>query len=405
MRDGRRGAWGLLALIVGLAVLSPHPQLLQYLLLTCAAYALFLAFRPRSLTSESPVATRDANPSRPLLRLALALGAVVVGAVMGAVQYLPVQQYVPWSPRAGGKGYDYATSFSFPLEETINMYLPQFSGILEHYWGRNGIHLHSEYIGATVLVLALFAFGGGLGNRHRSHAWFWLGVLIVSLLWAWGGGTPFYRLVYAIVPGSTFFRAPSTILYVTALACAVLAAFGTERVLAGKGTTRYAIGWASFALVVGVLATTGALTNLASSISGDGRGDLIEANSSSVIAGAWRSAVAVLALVGLMLAVARCALNPTVAGWMLAAVVALDLWSVERFYWKFSARADQLYAEDDIVRYLKAQQEPGRVIAIPLDDNGTARSVCGRRRADAPRNPRSPRVSRERDRPLPGTLR
>jgi len=369
MRDGRRGAWGLLALVVGLAVLSPHPQLLQYLLLTCGAYTLFLALRPRSLASESPISAREANPSRSLPRLALALGAVVLGAVMGAVQYLPVQQYISWSPRAGGKGYDYATSFSFPLEETINMYLPQFSGILDHYWGRNGIHFHSEYIGASVLVLALFAFGGGLINRHRSHAWFWLGVLMVSLLWAWGGNTPFYQLVYAVVPGSTLFRAPSTILYVSAFACAVLAAFGAERVIAGKGTTRYAMGWTSFAFLVGLLATSGAFTNLAMSILGDGRGDLIEANASSVVFGAWRSAVAVLALVGVMLAVARGAVNAAPAGWMLAAVVALDLWSVERAYWTFSARADQLYAEDDIIRFLKSQSEPGRVIALPLGDN------------------------------------
>ena len=369
MRDGRRGAWGLLALTVGFAVLSPHPQLLQYMLLTCGAYALFLVLRPRSVASETPVSARDANPSRPLARLAFALGAVVLGALMGAVQYLPVQQYVPWSPRAGGKGYDYATSFSFPLEETINMYLPQFSGILEQYWGRNGIHFHSEYIGATVLVLALFAFGGGLVNRHRSHAWFWLGVLVVSLLWAWGGNTPFYQLVYAVVPGSKFFRAPSTILYVSAFACAVLASFGAERVLAGKGSTRYAIGWASFAMLFVVLATSGAFTNLAMSILGDGRGDVIEANTASVVAGAWRSAAAVLALVGLMLAVARGAIHTAAAGWLLALLVALDLWSVERYYWTFSARADQLCAEDDIIRFLKSQPEPARVIAIPLGDN------------------------------------
>ncbi|MEO7455789.1 MAG: hypothetical protein ABIY52_05960, partial [Gemmatimonadaceae bacterium] len=44
MRDDRQWAWGGLALTVGLAILSPHPQLLQYLLLTSGAFALFLAF-------------------------------------------------------------------------------------------------------------------------------------------------------------------------------------------------------------------------------------------------------------------------------------------------------------------------------------------------------------------------
>jgi hypothetical protein len=365
MRDGRRAAWGALAVVVGLGVLSPHPQLLQYMLLMSGAYALFLAFKPGLVTSDVGAVA----PIRALPRLALALGAVVLGALIGAIQYLPVREYVAWSPRAGGKGYDYATSFSFPLEETINMYLPQFSGILDSYWGRNGIHFHSEYIGASVLVLALFAFGGGLINRHRGHAWFWLGTLIVSLLWAWGGNTPFYQLVYAIVPGTKFFRAPSTILYVSAFSFAVLASFGAERVLAGKGSTRYAIGWVVFALVVAGLATAGGFTNLAMSILGDARGDAIQANATNVVIGAWRSAAVVVITVGLMVAIARNTLSGAAAAWLLAAVVALDLWSVERNYWRFSAPASELYADDDIIRFLKKQPQPGRVIALPLGEN------------------------------------
>lgn len=366
VRDGRQGAWGALAVIVGLAVLSPHPQLLQYMLLTSGFFALWLALRPASVVTDAGAVT---GGSSPLPRLGLALGAVIVGGLMGAVQYLPVREYVPWSPRAGGKGYDYATSFSFPLEETINMYLPQFSGILDNYWGRNGIHFHSEYVGASVLVLALFAFGGGLLNRHRSHAWFWLATLVVSLFWAWGGNTPFYQLVYAIVPGSKFFRAPSTILYVSAFSFAILAAFGAERVLAGKGSMMYAIGWAAFALVVAALASAGAFHNLALSLLGDARGDAIEANASNVVVGAWRSAAVVLVTVALIIAIARGKLAAPLAGWVLAGVVALDLWSIERHYWSFSAPAAELYAEDDIIRYLKKQPEPGRVIALPLGEN------------------------------------
>jgi hypothetical protein len=366
VRDGRRAAWGALACIVGLAVLSPHPQLLQYLLLTSGAYTLWLGLRPRSVvTDDGPTADTASR----LPRLALAFGAVVLGAVIGAIQYLPVREYVAWSPRAGGKGYDYATSFSFPLEETINMYLPQFSGILDSYWGRNGIHFHSEYIGASVLMLALFAFGGGLLNRHRSHAWFWLGALVVSLFWAWGGNTPFYQLVYAVVPGSKFFRAPSTILYVSAFACSVLAAFGAERVLAGKGSPRYALGWVLFAVLVAGLATAGGFTNMAMSMLGDARGDAIAANATNVVFGAWRSAAVVMALSALMIGIGRGKIAAQAAGWGLVAVVALDLWSIERRYWRFSAPAAQLYAEDDIIRFLKQQPQPGRVIALPLGEN------------------------------------
>src|SRR6202162_239293 len=44
IRDGKNWSWGAFALIVGLCVMSPHPQLLQYMLLASGSYALFLAF-------------------------------------------------------------------------------------------------------------------------------------------------------------------------------------------------------------------------------------------------------------------------------------------------------------------------------------------------------------------------
>src|SRR6185369_12818950 len=145
---------GAIAIAVGLAVLSPHPQLLQYMLLTTGAFGLFIALSPRA---DGTRLTRREG----VTRLALALGAVLVGFAIGAVQYLPVLEYIPFSPRAGGmKGWEHAVSYSMPIEELINTYLPQFSGILDNYWGRNGIHLHSEYLGAAVLMLASAALGG-----------------------------------------------------------------------------------------------------------------------------------------------------------------------------------------------------------------------------------------------------
>lgn len=372
VRDGRHGAGGALAIVVGLAVLSPHPQLLQYLLLTAGCYAVWLTWRPFAVLTDSGAVAAPVPTSQRAPRLALALAAVLVGAGIGAVQYLPVREYVAWSPRAGGKGYEYATSFSLPLEETINLYLPQFSGILEQYWGRNGIHFHSEYVGASVLVLAGLAFGGGLLNRHRAHAWFWLGTLIVSLLWAWGSHTPFYQLVYAVVPGSRYFRAPSTVLYITAFSIAVLAAFGAERALAGRTTMRYSLAWAGGALLVVLLAVSGGFTNLALSQLGDARADAIAANAPAVTAGAWRSAVAVVATLVALMAAARDRISVARAAWLLMGIVTLDLWSVGRHYWRFSDRASAIYADDDIIRFLKAQKTPSRVIALPLGENMAA---------------------------------
>src|ERR1035437_1424072 len=85
MRDGRRWAWGALALVVGLTVLTPHPQLLQYTLLASGAWALFLAF--------GGVGAERLDPRPAISRRAVAGGALLVGGAIAPIQYLPVREY------------------------------------------------------------------------------------------------------------------------------------------------------------------------------------------------------------------------------------------------------------------------------------------------------------------------
>jgi hypothetical protein len=367
MRDGRRWAWGLFSLVVGLTVLTPHPQLLQYLLLASGAWALFLA-----LGGIGP----DKLPRRVALqRLAAALGAVIIGGAIGAIQYLPVREYVSWSPRASGFDYAKATSYSFPLEELINTYLPQFSGILTNYWGRNGIHFHSEYIGVAVLVLAFAAFGGGWTGARKRFFWFWIGTGIVSLLWALGGSTPFFQLIYALVPGTKFFRAPSTIFFITTFAVAVLAAFGTERLLAGRFSTRYVYGWLIGATVVTLFALAGGFGVLAQNLSVIPQtADNIDANAADVKVGALRSLLFVALTCGTILLLTRRKIAPRIAGWALVALVVVDLWSIERFYWEFSEPAKTLYATDNTIEFLKKLTQPFRVLTFGAGDLPMARN-------------------------------
>ena len=56
---------------------------------------------------------------------------------MGAIQFASLIKYIASSPRAGGGqgGYEFAIQFSMPLEELMNTYLPQFSGILDELLG------------------------------------------------------------------------------------------------------------------------------------------------------------------------------------------------------------------------------------------------------------------------------
>ncbi|MBM4193258.1 MAG: YfhO family protein [Gemmatimonadetes bacterium] len=354
--DAKAWAWGLLALVVGLALLTPHPQLAQYLLLGGGAWALFLAFAPGVGDARLPA-------GQAFTRLGLALGAVIVGFAISAIQYVPVMEYTPWSPRAGGQGYDFATQFSFPIEELFNLYLPQFSGLLDKYWGRNGIHFHSEYAGVLVLMLAGAGITGVVGSAAKRFQRFWIATGFVALLWALGGSTPFYQVIYAIVPGTKFFRAPSTIFFIVAFATAMLAAAGTARVLERRVPRGYLIGWGVAGAVVTLLAVSGGLTSLAHSLAvAPQLADRVDAGAAELKIGALRSLVFVIVGAGLILAIGTERLRGWQAGLALTAFGAFDLWTIERHYWGFVPPAAQVYAADATTEYLKRLPAPARVL-------------------------------------------
>jgi hypothetical protein len=360
VRDGKRWSWGLLALVIGLAVLSPHPQVLQYLLLASAAYGIFLLISGKR---RGEISSRDA-----LIKFGLALGSVLIGLAMGAVQFLPVREYVPWSPRAGGLAdYARATSYAWPPSEIFNSYLPQFTGMLDNYWGESGIHYHSDYIGVVVLLVMGCAYASLRVNPRRSEIWFWTGTLAIATLWALGGHTPFYKIPYALIPGTKFFRAPNSVFFVGSMAIAFLTAMGVERVLDKQIGRTYLYGWLIFGALIAVLGAAGGLTSIALSIAGTRMTDNVVANSLDVMTGSWRSFAFVILTVALILTAQRQKkLAPGLVGWAIALLCAVDLWTILRFYWIFSAPAAKLYAADPTIEYMKHESQPARVIGLQL---------------------------------------
>jgi hypothetical protein len=377
MRDGRRWAWGAFALVVGLTFLTPHPQLFQYFLILCGCYTLYLAFSTRPDGTRLPTNVA-------LGRIGLALGAVLLGCLIGAIQYWPsLIEYKNWSPRAGGHTWEEATSYSYPIEELINWYWPQFTGILDSYWGRNGVHFHSDYFGVVALMLAGAAFGA---TPRRVFRRFWLWVFAISLLWALGGSTPFYHLVM-LVPYTKYLRAPSTMIFITSFATSVLVAIGTERLLARRVSPKYAVGWGIAAAAFAVLMSVGGYTALANPVVSSiarvqyapevhGQAvDLImsqrvEPNKASAVLGVWRSFFFVLLAAALIWLYANAKLAGRQLAIGLTILVAVDLWTIERMYWIFGPPASQLFATDPAAAAIKADMaqtgQPGRVLNIPI---------------------------------------
>jgi len=363
IRDGRPWAWAVLALAVGLGVLSPHPQLLQYMLLAAGFFALYIAFaRQNGVELPRGVALR---------RLGLAAAAVIVGFLIGGIQYVPVLEYIEWSPRAGGRGFEYSASFSKPPEEILGTLLPEFSGVLENYWGRNGFKLHGEYLGAAVLFLAGAAYGADA--RRRSFVWFWTVAGILALLWAVGSATPFFRLVYEIVPGTKFFRAPDNMFMDVAIAVAILAAVGFERIVQRGIGRGYVIGWGIVGLLLLLISVPGIYVAIAESLLRFPQYyQRVIANQPVVLLGALRVFAVMGVTIAAVLALQAGRVGAKAFGWGLLGLMAVEMWSVERRFWRFSAPAEVLYAPDPTIEYLQAHDRPGRVLALALSNQNLA---------------------------------
>jgi hypothetical protein len=352
IRNRRQGGYAGLALVVGLALVSPHYQMTYYLLVACGLWTLYLVF----LDPERPAGLRWP------LEIAKALGAVVLGLGIAAIQVIPFVEYIPYSPRGAGgpsTGWDYAVLFSMPPEEIVTTVLPQFNGVLDHYWGRNFFKLHTEYLGAVVVVLAWL---GVTGRSRRRLVQAFGAIAILFLLVSFGGHTPFYYAWYELMPMMKKVRAPGMAFFLVALPVSVYAAFGTERLLRGEVALR------SLAIplaVLGGLALLGAagvLQAVATVLAGAEQAARVAANADALQGGALRLLVVVLLGGGILWAIWRGRLTGSAAVAALAVAVVGDLWSVDRLFFDFRDPASVTYAEDAVTSRLRAVSKPYRVL-------------------------------------------
>jgi len=352
VKDRNPGGYALLALVVGLGLLSPHYQMTYYLLVAAGLWTLYLAF----LDPGRPAGKRAA------LAVAFALGAVVLGLMLSALQALPFLSYIPFSPRGeggGSGGWEYAVSYSLPPEELFTAILPQFNGVLESYWGRNFFKLHTEYLGAVVVTLAVL----GIGDRSRRRVIRALGAIaLLFLLVAFGGHTPFYTLWYEIMPMMKKVRAPGMAFFLVALPTAVCAGFGVDRLLRREVSLR------ALAIPLGVLGglallgVLGVLESVAMLFASPEQAPKLSANGPELRSGALRLVLATSLAAAVLWAIAVGRLRGYAAAAALAAVVVADLWSVDRRFFEYRPPASELFADDPITSRLRGVPKPYRVL-------------------------------------------
>jgi hypothetical protein len=189
-----------------------------------------------------------ASPARVLAALA-AMG--LAPLLLTAAQLWPGLETSLETTRAGGVSYEFATSYSLPLEGLFTLLVPELFGDGEGlaYWGRWWFWDASIFLGVATLVLA------GLGVRYgppesRRVA---LPLLLFSLLLALGSRSPVYDLCYRLIPAFDSFRAPSKYAYHASLFAALLAARGLESLLRdARGAAPAAALAACLALALGL---------------------------------------------------------------------------------------------------------------------------------------------------------
>jgi len=168
---------------------------------------------------------------------ALFVFAVFLGLTIGARGFAP--QYIHTSTvskRAitgevqpgAPSSFEYAVSWSLHPEEAASLLLPHFGNYNNEYWGRNSIKLNSEYFG---LYPFLLFFAGFLLWRTERRVRFFAFLFFFALLFALGANTPFFKLIYYVIPGVKMFRAPSIISFLFAFSATTVMALFLERIL------------------------------------------------------------------------------------------------------------------------------------------------------------------------------
>ena len=243
-----------------------HVQITYYLAIVIAVYAIglfiTLCMKKRDLIKRFFVASA----------LLLVIGCV--GIATNANKLIPTYEYTPYTMRGGseltsdsdthndrGLDLEYATAWSYGIEEMPNLLIPNFNGgsssgpldtdsetgkllkkvgqpnlrqTLRHmplYWGPQPFTAGPMYVGA----ISIFLFVLGLILCRGREKWWVLGATLIAVLLSWGNHFMWFtRLWFEYAPLYNKFRTVSMALIVLQVTVPMLGFYVLDRVLKGK---------------------------------------------------------------------------------------------------------------------------------------------------------------------------
>lgn len=250
----RRSGWTavLAGIPFALAILAGHTTSLLYVGLVWAAWALYLGIGDWG--SETGQRPRFLLVGRQFVLAAL------VGLLLSAVQLLPLLQFAAMSSRSGTADFAFAAGYSFPPAHLVTLLVPEFFGepTRAGYWSVPNFEELTYYAGVLTTLAVVLAV-----RRPSRRSLFYLALMALGLLLAFGSYGFLYRVFYNLLPPFRLARAPgrAAVVYLFAASALLGEVVGSRRVwerAALDGLMRWVLA-STAVLGLAILAATGAV--------------------------------------------------------------------------------------------------------------------------------------------------
>ncbi len=175
---------------------------------------------------------KDEKQFKPLIKIVKSLAyAFLIFIALSAVYFLPTIATTTHMTRSQVTDYSYGSSYSLPIKHFPAFISPDIYGTTVGYPKTNtyweipaGYNVFYSYIGLFPLILALIA----LIFKRNKYTWTFFGLAIFALLFSLGKNTPFYYLIYHLIPIFKLFRAPSKMMFMYIFSMSILAGIGSS---------------------------------------------------------------------------------------------------------------------------------------------------------------------------------
>ena len=394
----------LFALALSFQIKANHPQITYYLAFIVFGYAIaelcgaIVAQKRQKaaragrlsdslLTSGTTVVPpfRETPMGRWLIASVLVLVGGLLGIATNANKLLPTYEYAEYTMRGGselthdehnqtgdGLKLDYATAWSYGIEEMPNLLIPNFNGGsssgelsresetykylrsvganaetlrkgMPLYWGPQPFTAGPMYLGAVSLFLFVF----GLCVIRGRYKWWIAGVSLLAVLLAWGSHFMWFsEMFFRYAPLYNKFRTVSMILVILQVTVPLMGILGVNAALFGKEPLPDRKIKNGLLTALGVTGGISLLFVLFPSLAGDfasssdamfgGNAALVEAlrddRRSLLRSDAFRSLIFIVLAAGVFFASWKGKLKTMPAVALLGILLLVDLWGVDKRY-------------------------------------------------------------------------